>query len=90
MADTKSKPAVGDLVVCRYDLDYFYYPNPNVNHNWSPSSSIIHMGIILSCKEDHYMFYAHELVYEVLCTDGARRLFTEWEIEIVRRAKKSP
>ena len=36
------------------------------------------------------MFFFHDdVVYEVLCLDGHHRFFVKWEIEILRKAKKS-
>jgi hypothetical protein len=85
VAKKRDNPSIGDLVVCRYDLDYFYYPNPG--HPYTPVKSTIHMGIILRVVEDHYMFFHREFVFEVLCTDGTVRIFTEWEVEVVRKAQ---
>ena len=86
MAEESKKACVGDLVICRYDLEYFYYPG-------SPSTvsqeGSFHMGIVLRLVDEHYMFFERDFVYEILCTDGHVRIFTQWEVEVVRPAKGS-
>jgi hypothetical protein len=70
--------SVGDLVLCRYNLDYHYtYAYPSVSAQNIP----YYMGIILS-YDLRTLFYDRDLVYEILCTDGERRFFTRWEVEI--------
>ena len=73
-----SKLNVGDLVICRYNLDYHYtYVYPSVAGEGTP----FYMGIVLSYSM-RTLFYDRDLVYEVLCIDGERRFFTRWEVEI--------
>jgi hypothetical protein len=47
------------------------------------------MGIVLRLVDEHYMFFERDFVYEILCTDGHVRIFTQWEVEVVRPAKGS-
>jgi hypothetical protein len=75
---------VGDLVLCRFDYEYLFYPP----HNFASKESF-YIGIILSQKEDAMFFFHDDVVYEVLCLDGHHRFFVKWEIEILRKAKKS-
>jgi len=45
------------------------------------------MGIVLRLIDEHYILFDREFVYEILCTDGHIRVFTQWEVEVVRRAR---
>jgi len=86
VAQNIKKASVGDLVICRYDLEYFYYPRSLLP---APETGTFHMGIVLRIVEDHYMLFEREFLYEILCMDGCTRLFTQWEAEVVRPAKRS-
>ena len=69
--------SIGDLVICKYNLNYHYtyiYPLVGMHEPF-------YMGIILNYSM-RTLFYDRDLVYEILCTDGERRFFTRWEIEI--------
>lgn len=86
MAQDNKKASVGDLVICRYDQEYFYYPGTLTP---APETGVFHMGIVLRIIEEHYMLFEREFIYEILCMDGHTRLFTQWEAEVVRSAKSS-
>ena len=84
MVQKNTMACVGDLVVCRYDLEYFYYPGPA---SAAAPRGVFYMGIVLRLIDKHYILFDREFVYEILCTDGHIRVFTQWEVEVVRRAR---
>lgn len=47
------------------------------------------VGIILSVKEHQVVFFDRDIIYEVLCMDGVRRMFATWEIEVLRKGNES-
>jgi hypothetical protein len=75
-----NKYKIGDLVVCKYDYEYLYYPGMAAQLVKKP----FFIGIILSVRDDRFIFFDRETVYEVLCIDGRRRFFTTWEVEVLR------
>ena len=81
----KFKYARGDLVICKYDFEYLYYPS----YLQEQYEQLFFIGIILSIKEHQVVFFDRDIMYEVLCTDGVRRNFATWEIEVLRKAKES-
>ena len=68
---------MGDLVICKYDMDHYIGLSPFV----SRLPRVFYIGIILSCENKTLIFFDRDLVYEVLCTDGKRRFFARWEVE---------
>ena len=81
----KFKYARGDLVICKYDFEYLYYPS----YLQEQYEELFFIGIIISIKEHQVVFFDRDIIYEVLCTDGVRRNFATWEIEVLRKAKES-
>ena len=79
----KYKYARGDLVICKYDFDYLYYPS----YLQDQCEQLFFIGIVLSIKEHHVVFFDRDIIYEVLCMDGNRRMFATWEIEVLRKGK---
>ena len=73
----KNDHDVGDLVICKYDMDYYIGLSPIISK--IPSS--FYIGIIIGCENKTLIFFDRDLVYEVLCTDGQRRFFAKWEVE---------
>jgi len=82
---TKRKVEVGDLVICRYDFEYLYYPYPsNQPHS---RGDPFYMGIVVRIRKNAVIYFDRAPIYEVLCTDGQKRCFTGWEIEMLRKAQ---
>ena len=79
------KYELGDLVVCKYDFEHLYYPS----YLSDTYEKLFFIGIILSRREQQVIFFGRDVVYEVLCTDGIRRHFAQWELEVLRRAKNT-
>ena len=75
----------GDLVVCKYDFEYLYYPS----YLQDQQDQLFFVGIILSVKEHQVVFFDRDIIYEVLCMDGVRRMFATWEIEVLRKGNES-
>lgn len=81
----KHKFALGDLVVCKYDFEYLYYPYPLSNPlNDKGYGPFFHTGIVIDMAEGSFIYFDRTTLYEVLCTDGERRRFTPWEMELLR------
>ena len=76
------KYGVGDLVICKYEFEYLYYPTSF----GGPIPRLFFIGIIVARKEQEVIFFDRHVVYDVLCVDGIRRYFATWEIEVLRRA----
>ena len=76
---------LGDLVVCKYDFEHLYCPS----YLSSAGDPLFFIGIIVSRREQRVVFFDRDLLYEVLCTDGVRRNFATWEIEVLRKSKQS-
>jgi len=72
--DTKFK--VGDLVRGLYDFEITYCFED------SDPIKIFH-GVIVAHGESNIFFPYGNYFYQVLCTDGRIRFFTEWEIKKV-------
>jgi hypothetical protein len=72
---------IGDLVLCRYDFEYLYYPT-----YLSDSQDMFFLGIIVDQKENQIVYFDRDIVYEVLCMDGHRRFFAKWEMVSIRKA----
>ena len=82
----KYKYDLGDLVICKYDFEYIYY----TSYLQHLQEELFFMGVIVSIREEeHIIFFDRDVIYDVLCTDGVRRLFATWEIEVIRKGKKS-
>ena len=85
MGNKTRKFALGDLVVCKYDFEYLYYPYPSTyplsEEDYGP---FFHTGIVIDMREDTFIYFDRTMLYEVLCTDGNRRRFTPWEMELLR------
>jgi hypothetical protein len=79
--DSTHNYRIGDLVLCRYEFDYLYYPTYLNN-----SSETFYIGIVIDYKENQVVFFDREIVYQVLCTDGHRRYFAKWEMVTIRKA----
>ena len=41
-------------------------------------------GIVVDVYYDEY-YFGDDAIYDVLCTDGQKRLFAEWEIALIQR-----
>tara|TARA_R110000824_G_scaffold92217_4_gene223879 strand:+ start:8689 stop:8967 length:279 start_codon:yes stop_codon:yes gene_type:complete len=82
----KNKFILGDLVICKYDLEYLYYPYPSSQTPEQTRGPHFHTGIIIEIHENSYIIFDKTTLYEVLCTDGQRRRFTPWEVELLRSA----
>ncbi len=81
----KHKYDLGDLVLCKYDFEYLYYPSYiQDNHK-----DLFFIGVIIKIKEHAVVFFDRDIIYEVLCTDGCSRRFATWEIEVLRKGKES-
>ena len=78
------KYGLGDLVLCKYDFDYLYYPS----YLQDTYEDLFFIGVVVLVKEYEVIFLDRDMLYEVLCTDGVRRRFATWEIEIIRKASK--
>ena len=78
----KYKYELGDLVVCKYDFEYIYYPS----YMAGESDKLFFIGIIIDRRDHTVIFFGQDVMYKVLCTDGVCRNFTTWEIEAIRRA----
>ncbi len=74
---TKHDHDIGDLVLCKYDLDHYMGLSPYI----SKIPPAFYIGIIIGCENKALIFFERDLVYEVLCTDGHRRFFAKWEVE---------
>ena len=81
MGDSTYNFEIGDLVLCRYEFDYLYYPT-----YLSDSSETFYMGIVINRKENQVVYFDRDIIYEVLCTDGRLRYFAKWEIVTIRKA----
>ena len=75
--ETKHEHAIGDLVICKYELDYYIRLSPFL----SKMAPVFYVGIIVARESHLVVFFNRDLVYEVLCTDGQRRFFAKWEVE---------
>jgi hypothetical protein len=65
----------GQLVRCVYDfMDFYRYVYDDLDE-----SDYTHYGIIIK-RDDGFVDYLDEYVYEVLCVDGLKRHFIESEI----------
>ena len=76
----KHKYTAGDLVICKYELDYLYYPG----HTLSGITEVFFVGIVIGFKTSPIAYFGWDTVYEVLCMDSKLRRFTTWEIELLR------
>ena len=81
MGIDKDNCGIGDLVLCRYEFEYLYYPT-----YLGDSQDTFHIGIVIGCKENQVVFFGRDIIYEVLCTDGHRRFFAKWEMVFLRKA----
>ena len=68
----------GDLVKACYTFyDYFYVDDEDeLFYPWS--------GIVIDMYYDKD-YFGDDAIYDVLCTDGAQRLFAEWELFLIQR-----
>tara|TARA_R100001163_G_scaffold44589_1_gene33648 strand:- start:60 stop:293 length:234 start_codon:yes stop_codon:yes gene_type:complete len=75
---TNPKYCVGDLVKACYTFYDYYYPDPDdeLFYPWS--------GIVVDIYWDEE-YFGDDAIYDVLCTDGAQRLFAEWELLLIQR-----
>lgn len=74
---TKFEHAIGDLVICKYELDYYVRLSPFL----SDIAPVFYIGIVIARQSQLLVFYERDFIYEVLCTDGNRRYFAKWEVE---------
>ena len=81
MAASKFKK--GDLVKACYAFYDYFYPLDEEDDLFYPWSGIV---IDLYFDED---YFGDDAIYDVLCTDGAQRLFAEWELWLLQAADKS-
>ena len=78
----KLRANVGDLVVCKYDFEYIYYPS------YPPHpSDLFYIGIVVRERKQSAIFFDRDMVYEVICVDGVTRFFAPWEVEVIREAR---
>lgn len=66
---------VGDLVICKYDFDYYYLISFPYRYK-----DFYYIGIILAERPRPTIFLDTEMHYEVLCLDGEKRFFTPNEV----------
>ena len=76
---TNAKYQVGDLVKACYTFYDYFYPMDEEDDLFYPWSGIV----IGSYFDEDY--FGDDAIYDVLCTDGARRLFAEWELMLIQR-----
>ena len=76
---------LGDLVLCKYDFEHLYYPA----YLQDTHDSLFFVGVVVLVREYDVIFFDRDILYEVLCTDGIRRRFASWEIEVLRKGKES-
>jgi|TARA_R110000824_G_scaffold71001_5_gene182005 hypothetical protein len=81
----KHKYDLGDLVLCKYDFEYLYYPS----HLQDTHEDLFFIGVVVKIKEYTVVFFDRDIIYEVLCTDGCMRQFATWEMEVLRKGKES-
>ena len=75
---------VGDLIKACYTFyDYYAFDFDEEDTLFYPWK-----GIVMSVYYDEE-YFGDEPIYEVMCTDGAARYFTEWELKIVSPVDKS-
>ena len=71
---------VGDLVRCVYDLYHYYYPVQN--YPMADEDESAKYGVVADIDYARYGdIFGYEVLYLVLCTDGVRRYFTEYEVQ---------
>ena len=70
---------VGDLVKACYTFYDYYYPFDEEDDLFYPWR-----GIIVDIYWDEY-YFGDDAIYDVLCTDGQKRIFAEWEIALIQR-----
>ena len=68
---------IGDLVRGVYDFEITYCFEKD------EAATRIFYGVIVDCGEANIFFPYGHWFYQVLCTDGGMRYFTEWEINKV-------
>jgi len=75
---------VGDLVKACYTFYDFYTfdfdEDDELFYPWK--------GLVVSVYYDEE-YFGDEPIYEIMCTDGSPRYFTEWELKIVSPVDKS-
>jgi len=69
---------VGDLVVCKYDFDYYFITTFPYD-----AKDVYYIGIIIGKRSGATIFLDQSAHFEVLCVDGERRYFTTWEMTIL-------
>jgi len=75
---------IGDLVVCKYDLESLFYPFQPY-----PPNKVFFIGIVVDYREHAIYPYDRDTTYEILCTDGVYRSFMNWEVEILGKSNAS-
>ena len=72
---------VGDLVkACYTYYEYYtfpYYEDDDLFYPWN--------GLVASIYYD-YEYFEDEPIYEIVCTDGTLRYFSEWELELINKS----
>ena len=77
MEDDKPTPryGVGDLVRCSYEFYQYHYSVFDLE------SAVPHYGVVVDIDFATYTeIFGYEILYIVLCLDGAQRFFTEDEV----------
>ena len=81
MSNRPPKFPVGAFVECRYDFEAIF---PMSDFGIDFPEADIYYGLVLSYEPDQYDGFAHWYdFYTVLCLDGERRYFAEYEMKIV-------